>query len=438
MIEELKHRKILDRVSKFLDDKEIIAIHGSRQVGKTSLLHYIMDNHLKKEIPLSNIFYFDLEDFAFLDLCNQGPGEVVKYIKGKGANSSQKVYLLIDEIQYLENPSSFLKLFHDHYKYHIKLIVSGSSSFLIKKKFKDSLVGRVIDFELFTLDFEEFLYFKGLKYNLSSSSDALCKELVSLYEDYIIYGGYPAIVLEDDTEKKEMKLKQIINTYVKRDIRDIASIRNINKFNSLLRILASQSTNLLNIAEVSNTLGISKKTVEEYISILESTYIIKTICPFHKNIRSELTKMPKIFFEDTGMLNILVNKSFSTTITGQMLETSVYSILRKNMDIENIYFWRTNKAQEVDFILNFPKKKKIVPLEIKLNPSKKYFTNLKYFQEKYFMEEGFLCCLYRRIEKPAKNIKTIYPWQIYKCLSIKNLIGMKETDDTGTNDYLRR
>ena len=412
---KLKYRKILKRVSQFVDDKEIIAIHGSRQVGKTSLLYYIMNNYLKEKVSSSNIFYFDLEDFVLLDLCNKGPDEVVKYTKGKGADFSQKIYLLIDEIQYLENPSSFLKLFYDRYNERIKLIVSGSSSFLIKKKFKDSLVGRIIDFELFTLDFEEFLDFKNLEYNLIALSETISKELLPWYEEYVIYGGYPAIVLEDNVEKKEIKLKQIINTYVKKDVRDIASIKNIDKFNNLLRILASQSANLLNITEISNTLGVSQKTVEEYLFILESTYIVKKILPFHKNVRSELTKMPKLFFEDTGMFNLLVNQTFSQVMSGPLFETSIYSLLRKNMDVEGIYFWRTNKGQEVDFVLDFPKSKKIIPLEVKISYFEKQQKILKYFMGNYNLDEAYFCCLHKK-GRGEGLIKIVFPWEIYNSL----------------------
>jgi len=410
---KLKDRKILKKIKKFIEDDEIIAIHGSRQVGKTSLLYLIIEKHLKNT-KQKNIFFFDLEDFFLLDLCNQGPVQVINYLKGKGADFKNKVYLFIDEVQYLDSPSSFLKLFYDKFKGKIKLIVSGSSSFLIKKKFKDSLVGRIIDFELFTLDFEEFLNFKGLNYDLRFLSDAINRELLPLYKEYLIYGGYPAIVIEEDIEKKEIKLKQIINTYVKKDVRDLAAIRNINKFNALLSILSSQSGRLLNITELSNTLGIAKKTIEDYLLILENTYIIKRIYPFYKNIRSELTKMPKIFFEDTGMMNILMNKSFPSVITGEMFETGLYSIFRKNIEVENIHFWRTNKGQEVDFVLNFPRKKNpIIPLEVKLNYSKKYLTPLRYFLDKYNLKMGFLVCLKEGIS-PDKRIKVIYPWQFYQ------------------------
>ncbi len=417
-MKNLKYRKILQRIIPFLQDNEIIAIHGSRQVGKTSLLHYIIENILKKEFLTSNIFYIDLEDFALLDMCNKGPDEVMRYITSKGADVNRKIYLLIDEIQYVENPSSFLKLFFDRYKGMIKLIVSGSSSFLIKKKFKDSLVGRIIDFELFPLDFEEFLSFRDFSYKLNNLPESIHRELLPLYTEYIIFGGYPAIVLEKDQEKKEIKLKQIINTYIKRDIRDIAYIKNINKFNNLIRILASQSGSLLNVSELSNTVGLSKKTIEEYIFILQSTYIIKLLSPFHKNVRSELTKMPKVFMEDTGMMNILINKTFSQTITGALLETSIYSILRRNIETGNFYFWRTNKGHEIDFIIDFFKQKQLMPLEVKLHMYKKHTRHLMYFMEKYGLSEGLFCCFtgYNQKDIP-KNIKTIFPWEVYEYIN---------------------
>ncbi|MFH1415980.1 MAG: ATP-binding protein [Elusimicrobiota bacterium] len=409
----LKYRKIVDQILKYIDDTEIIAIHGSRQVGKTSVMHYIIDNHIAKKAIGSNILYMDLEDFALLDICNRGTDEVIKYIKSKGADLTKRVYLLIDEVQYLENPSSFLKLFHDRYKENVKLIVSGSSSFLIKKKFKDSLVGRTIDFELFTLDFKEFLEFKGLSYDLAYPAEAIYRELLPLYEEFIIYGGYPAIVLEEDAAKKETKLKQIINTYIKKDIRDVGSIRDINKFNNLLRILAAQSGSLVNMAELSNTVGISKNTIDEYIFIMESTYIVRRVPPFHKNIRNELTKMPKMFFEDTGMLNILINTTFSKVVTGMLFETGMYSLLRKNINLENIYFWRTIKGHEIDFVLNFPAENKLVPLEIKLNYSKKYLTSVNYFLEKYSLKKAFFCSLNKKEAADTENISVIFPWDIY-------------------------
>ena len=412
--EKLINRKAISSIAKFLDDDEIIVLHGARQVGKTSIIKILISVISKLKIPESNIVYFDLEDFNLVELCNKGVEKVIDYLTGINCDFNKKIYLFIDEIQYLKNPSSFLKLFYDRYKTKVKIIVTGSSSFGIKSKFKNSLVGRTVNFEIFTLDFEEFLWFKEKKIRLGTKlPDILQNELGDLYTEYALMGGYPAIVLEKSVEKKEFKLKQIINTYIKKDIRDLADIRNINKFNILLKLLASQSGNLLNILELSNTLGIARQTIEDYLFILENTYIIKKIYPFYKNIRSELTKMPKVYLEDTGIANILANKTFGMVLSGGLFENSIYMNLRRNSPVENIYFWRTNKGQEVDFILD---SKKLMPIEVKLRFRDKLIKNALYFLDKY--NTGYVICITLNKNKNSKyiNVKQLYPWEIYNIL----------------------
>ena len=415
--EKLINRKVISSIAKFLDDDEVIVLHGARQVGKTSIIKILISSVLKSKIPESNIVYFDLEDFGLVELCDKGVEKVIDYLTGINCDFSKRVYLFIDEIQYLKNPSSFLKLFYDRYKTKVKIIATGSSSFGIKSKFKNSLVGRTVNFEIFTLDFEEFLWFKEKKIRLRTKlPDILHNELRDLYTEYALMGSYPAIVLEKSIEKKEFKLKQIINTYIKKDIRDLADIRNINKFNILLKLLASQSGNLLNILELSNTLGIARQTIEDYLFIMENTYIIKRIYPFYKNIRSELTKMPKVYLEDSGIVNILVNKTFSRVISGSLLENSVYMNLRRNSPVENIYFWRTNKGQEVDFILDI---RKLIPAEAKICFRDKLIKNALYFSNKYNTGDVICITLNKNKNSRYKNVKQLYPWEIYNILDNK-------------------
>src|SRR3989344_4467695 len=270
MEEKIYERKIVNEIIKYLGSREIIVIHGARQVGKTFLLRYLIENYINK-----NVFYFDLELPNLLELCNHGAEEVFRYLMQRGADEKQKIFLVIDEVQYIEDPTKFLKIMHDHYP-NIKLLVSGSSTFEIKKKFKQSLAGRTVDFELYPLSFEEFLIFKEKNYKLNKdNTKALNDELLGLAGDYIKFGGYPKIVLENSEEKKQVYLGQIINTYVRKDIRDIGNIRNISSFNKLIELLASQSGQLLNILEISNTLKINRETLLEYLDLLENTFIIK-------------------------------------------------------------------------------------------------------------------------------------------------------------------
>ena len=204
MVEKLYPRKIVEEIVKYLKSKEIIVIYGARQVGKTYILKYLMENHLKK-----NVFYLDLELPNFLELCNKGAENTFNYLIQRGADEKSKIFLLIDEIQYMDDPTRFLKIMHDHYP-SVKLIVSGSSTFEIKKKFKESLVGRTINFEVYPLSFEEFLTFKNKKYNLTKeNTKQVNDELIKLAEEHILFGGYPQIVLENLEEKKLAYLGQI-------------------------------------------------------------------------------------------------------------------------------------------------------------------------------------------------------------------------------------
>ena len=173
-------RKCLEKIKRYLDTPDIIVIHGARQTGKTTLLRLIM-----QEVSQQDSAYFDLEDKRLHEICEKGAETIKQYLQQKGLLKSQeKFYLFIDEIQYLSNPSSLLKIFHDHFPV-IKIIASGSSSFNIKKKFKDSLVGRTVNFELFPLDFEEFLIFKEKDIQLRETItiNAIIKELDNLNKE---------------------------------------------------------------------------------------------------------------------------------------------------------------------------------------------------------------------------------------------------------------
>lgn len=363
----------MNQIVEYLKSKEVIVIYGARQVGKTFTLRYLIEKNIKR-----NAFYLDLEQQNLLELCNQGAESVFKYLIQKGADEKSKIFLIIDEIQYLEDPTNFLKIIHDHYP-SIKLIVSGSSTFEIKKKFKESLAGRTVNFELYPLSFEEFLIFKDKTYRLSKNNiKSINDELVVLAEEYIRFGGYPKIVLENSEEKKQVFLGQIINTYVRKDIRDIGNIRNISSFNKLLELLASQSGQLLNVLEVSNTLKINRETIFEYLDLLENTFIIKRITPFHKNLRSEISKNPKVFFLDIGMMHLLWLKEFPKVIFGNSFETFVFLELMKVG--KRINFWRTTNKQEIDFIVN---SKELYAIEVKSNFQNSDNRTLNFFSENY-------------------------------------------------------
>ncbi len=398
-------RDVVDEISKYFKTDDIIVLHGARQVGKTSIL-YLLRDRLKADGEVT--YYIDLEDSRFVKILDSGTDEFIKLLEEEGLRilSKKKIFVFIDEIQYLSNPSLFLELITDHHK-NLKLIVSGSSNFAIKDKFKDSLVGRTVNFEIFNLSFKEFLAFKRILFEEKKSyTQKKIEELKRLFKEYVLYGGYPKIVLTPEVDKKEKYLQQIIDTYVKKDIRDLASIKDIDKFNKLLETLASHSGNLLNVAELSNITRIAKQTIERYLFIMENTYIVKLLRPFSKNIRSELFKLPKIYFYDTGLMQMLWLKGLQKELIGNVFETGIFVELVKKYGKDSVFYWRTMDKREIDFILKI--RNTVLPVEVKLNFEQFNPSSINYFKGKYGIRSYNVVSLYGE----PKNKLHAYPWQI--------------------------
>ena len=424
-------RKILPHITNFLNYKEAIVIYGARQVGKTTIMK-ILIKELKttNNIPDEAIFYLDLEDLEILEVCNQGVDHLIRYIEARTSYNSNspsnsspassspkgKIYLFIDEIQYLNNASSFIKLMVDNHSDRFKLIISGSSVLDIKLKIKQSLVGRIVTFEVFGLDFEEFLWFKNKTFNLNKIAHPdkkTQKELKHLFEEFIIFGAYPRVALISNLNNKKYYLKELIQTYIKKDIKDIGKIRNIMKFNNFLRVLADQAGNLLNIDELASSIGLSRETVYDYLTLLEGTYIARRLTPFFKNLRNELTKMPKIYFEDSGVLNYLKYNDIVEKVSGELFENCIYTELRKTLGLDILRYWRTQSKQEIDFVIDH--KKQLFTLEAKKIYSGQKTTGLNYFSQKYPNSKSFIITLEKRKEA-KENISLLYPWEIFSTI----------------------
>jgi predicted AAA+ superfamily ATPase len=307
-------RDAVQTVHRYLKGDEVILLTGARQSGKTTILRAIQGDLAAKS---NRVFYFTLEDPDYLGLLNQSPKNLFQIfpIDSKSVN-----FVLIDEIQYLKDPSNFLKFFYDLYRDTIKIIATGSSAFYLDKKFRDSLVGRRVIIPVRTLSFKEFLLFKGedglatllpqdfsdKNYQLAGKIRLCEKErLRTLYAEFLTYGGYPRVVLSP-LQDKIIILEDIAYSYIKKDIFE-ANIRQDEVFYRLFKLLASQIGKLVNTNELSNTLGMSRKAVLNYLYVMQKSFHILLLRPSYKNVRRELTKMPKIYFYDLGLRNFLVN-----------------------------------------------------------------------------------------------------------------------------------
>jgi len=375
----MKTRKIFNKLLEELDNNLILLLIWARQVGKTTLLKQLIDK-LKNN---TKTYFLNLEDPEIKWLLNKHPNKLFDIT---WSNKNEKQIIFIDEIQYLNEPINFLKYIYDEYKENIKLIVSWSSSFYIDQKFKDSLIWRKKVFNIYTFDFEEFLDFKDeqeIKEILfvNWKIPILYKSKIqSLFVEYITYWGYPEVVLQKDNEKKIEKLSDFTLDYIKKDIYD-SNIADSDKFLSILKVLASNSWELLNMNEIANTFNLSLPTVEKYIYIMQKSFHISLVRPFYTNIRKELSKMPKVYFYDLWFRNSLLKNFENINFRNDKwwyFENIVWREFLFKYGFENIKYWRTQAKNEVDFIINKNK-----AYEVKFSKNLIKESKYKLFKENY-------------------------------------------------------
>jgi predicted AAA+ superfamily ATPase len=344
-------RDVTIKARKHRDTDEILIFVGARQAGKTTVLKQIQDELQNRG---EHCYFLNLEDPEYLDLLNKTPRNIFKIFS---LDQNVKNFIFVDEVQYLKNPSNFLKFIYDEYKEKIKLIVSGSSAFYLDKKFKDSLAGRKQIFNIFTLSFREFLKFKGEEklrdkdfQNLSLEE----KNKISIYyREFMIFGGYPRVVLSAMEEKKEI-LRELAYSHIKKDILE-AGVRQEEIFYKLFKILAKQIGNLVNVFELANTLNVSKTSINNYLYTMQKSFHLVLIRPFSGNTRKEISKMPKVFFLDFGLRNFFADNFNPFDLRddkGQLLENAFFRELMEIYDRNEIKFWRTSDQKEIDFIVD--------------------------------------------------------------------------------------
>ena len=330
-------RKIENILKENLSNKKILGLVGSRQVGKSSLLYRLINHLINSGISPEEIFYFNLDDLKLHELLN-----IVDFIQFIGTGKNRK-YIFFDEIQRLENPGLFLKELHD-LNLPFKIIYSGSSQLEIKAKLKENLVGRARVIIINRLCLSEIMDF---------ASPVTEKEALS---HAMIYGTYPGVCLAESAMNRKLELKDIFQSYIEKDIIDFLKVKNTQAFNKLLILVAKQTGGLLNIDGLSKSLKLSRNTIEEYLNILEGTFIVKRVYPYYRNYKKELTKQPKIYFLDNGLKNFILSNFTALdkrTDTGELFENFILTELIKSdyYSMHKINFWRTTNQTEINFIL---------------------------------------------------------------------------------------
>lgn len=341
-----RSRKLQKEIRKLFDSKEIILITGMRRVGKTSLLRHIFEN-----IESENKVFFDLENplerkiFEEVDFNN-----IWVNFHSYGLSRKQKAYIFIDEIQAMPEITKAIKYLYDHY--NIKFFITGSSSFYLKNLFPESLAGRKFILELYPLDFEEFLHFKGYEKKISANfieKDAK-KNIIShekekkLYDEYSEFGGFPQVVLAETRDEKKQHLTDIFKSYFEKEVEKLADFSKLSIFRDLMLLLMERCGSKLDISKLSSEIGVSRETVYSYLSFLQATYFVSAISPFSKNVDREVSGARKFYICDTGIIN-----HFSKVESGAVFENAVYQNIRK---YGKINYYKRRSGGEIDFILS--------------------------------------------------------------------------------------
>ncbi len=378
-------RKLFDKLVNHLSNKEFSIITGARQTGKSTLLKQLQEHCNNEEIPE---VFLNLENKSILAELNENPLNIFRFLP----TTEKRIVLFVDEIQYLNDPSNFMKLLFDEHATQIKIVATGSSAFYLDTRFKDSMAGRKRVFNLLTCSFDEYLGIIGRQdlleeiHRLVLNPEAKSLQINILqieWDNYMIFGGYPAVIVETNRQEKIARLQEIRDSFVKRDIQESA-VSNEIAFYQLFRLLAGQTGNLVNVNELSTILRIKHETVSNYLSVLEKCFQITLLRPFYRNLRKELVKMPKVALIDNGMRNCLLNNFQpvnTRTDKGELWENTISGILFEKYGFDSVQFWRTSAGNEVDFVL--PEIEKPKAIEVKFDEAQVNHNKYNIFRENY-------------------------------------------------------
>lgn len=344
-------RIVFQQIQKRLSSNKVLVLLGSRRVGKTHLLDKIMREYDGKKLFLLG------EDLDTADLfANRRVAAYKRWLNDVDL-------LIVDEAQVIPEVGKALKLMIDSFK-NLTILITGSSAFDLTNQTGEPLVGRREVFHLYPIAQSEL-----------STTESFIETRQNL-ENRLLYGGYPELFSLATSAEKENYLKEIINSYLLKDILMFEQVQHSNKMLQLLKLVAYQIGSEVSYDQLAKQLQISRNTVEHYLDLFSKVFVIFRIGGFSRNLRKELTKSSKWYFHDVGLRNALLN-NFESVATrpdiGALWENYIISERVKYLTYErrreNYFFWRTYDQQELDWVET--KDNEISGFEIKWGKSTK-------------------------------------------------------------------
>lgn len=357
----METRSLTDSILAALNDTPVVLLNGARQTGKSTLT--------KQLAQQNQAHYITFDNNNYLLAAKEDPAG---FIEGLGNRAA-----ILDEIQRVPELFLAIKKSVDEDRRPGRFILTGSADVLLLPNLADSLAGRMEILTLWPFSQGEIIGHKDLFIDKVFSQNFHFPQLASLQKvDYIkriISGGYPEVVTRIDKTRQQHWFNSYIMTILQRDIRELANIDGLTQIPQLMELIAARSATLLNYAEISRSLGLPQTTLKRYMSLLQMTFLMNLLPAWHDNLGKRLTKSPKVFLGDTGLLCHLLHVDqerlqADSHLFGKLLENFVILELFKqstwNETWVKLYHWRTQAGQEIDLLLE-DSKGRIVAVEVK-------------------------------------------------------------------------
>src|SRR3989338_212224 len=366
-----KEREIYQKIQKFLALPQIITLTGLRRVGKTTLIYKLVEDAIRKGADPKNIIYFSFDEFKEIEI-----RDILKEyesLMGKDFKNDNH-WLLLDEIQKLNYWEEQLKSIYDLFGKKVKIIISGSESLFLRRKSKETLAGRIFEFKMETLTFQEFLWFKNIVFK---PVNLYHKELSQLFEEFTFTQGFPELVGINDKEIIKKYVREgIIEKVIYRDIPGLFKVKDASIIEKILNLFSEEPGQLVEISELAKELKISRQTLSNYLSYLEDSFLVRKLYNFSKSRRKTERKLKK-YYPSVVSPDLLFSED--NLPKSKVFEWQIVSQLNAG------FFWRDPYQHEVDIILT---NREIMPVEVKYG--KIDFGGLIAFMNKFKVKEAII------------------------------------------------
>ncbi len=397
-----KPRKFyLKQLFRWLDLPEVVALYGVRRSGKSTILLQLIEAlHKKRGVPYSHCLYINFEDPRLGEnLTGRDLFTILEEYQHTFPTKA-RIFLFLDEVQQVPGWEKFVLSLYEQRK-NIKIFVTGSSSKLLNAEFSTLLSGRVLSLLVTPLSFQEFLAFKK---KLSTHLE----EKYRLFDEYLEYGGFPRVVLEENKINKRDLLISYYNTILERDIITKNQIRKKAELKKMTRYLMSNVSSVVSTYNLQKVLGISNVQIGRYIEMLTDAFLISESKYFAYSVKKQIYNPSKIYSVDTGLANV-AGFNFSQN-KGKLLENVVNNFLRSHG--KEIYYWKN--CTEVDFVVFAEKKlEEIINVTLTVDhPSvrKRELQSLSIAQKELKAQKVRLLTLYNQSQQKDPKISELFPY----------------------------